>query len=102
MRGILKNRSLRWTASDESALPAYRSEPPLPLAPDQPKPIRGIEATDLNVVFQPIVEIATGRLFAQEALVRCKIPMFESPVVLFERAVTEQACGRLGRTIREV
>jgi EAL domain-containing protein (putative c-di-GMP-specific phosphodiesterase class I) len=98
----LKNRRLRWTGNDESRLPAYRSEPPVALAPDQPKPIRGIDASDLNVVFQPIVEIATGRLFAQEALVRCKIPMFESPVALFERAVTEQACGRLGRAIRDV
>jgi EAL domain-containing protein (putative c-di-GMP-specific phosphodiesterase class I) len=102
LRGALKNRRLRWTGNDEHRLPAYQSEPPVDLAPDQPKPIRGIEASDLNVVFQPIVEIATGRLFAQEALVRCKIPMFESPVALFERAVTEQACGRLGRAIREV
>jgi EAL domain-containing protein (putative c-di-GMP-specific phosphodiesterase class I) len=102
LRGTLSNRRVRWTANDEQPLPVYRSEPPVSLAADQPKPIRGIEADDLNVVFQPIVELSGGRLFAQEALVRCKIPMFESPVTLFERAVTEQACGRLGRTIREV
>jgi EAL domain-containing protein (putative c-di-GMP-specific phosphodiesterase class I) len=98
----VNHRRVRWTANDDHALPVYRSEPPVSLAPDQPKPIRGIEAEDIDVVFQPIVDMTTGRLFAQEALVRCKIPVFESPVALFERAVTEQACGRLGRTIREV
>jgi EAL domain-containing protein (putative c-di-GMP-specific phosphodiesterase class I) len=98
----LDNRRLRWTATDRHPTPVYRSESPVSLQSGQPKSIRGIETEDLNVVFQPIVDLVSGRLLAQEALVRCKIPMFENPVTLFERAVTEQACGRLGRTIREV
>jgi EAL domain-containing protein (putative c-di-GMP-specific phosphodiesterase class I) len=57
---------------------------------------------DLGVVFQPIVEVATGRVFAHEALVRCKKPEYVSPPVLFEHAVAEGACGRLGRLIRDV
>ena len=54
------------------------------------------------VVFQPIVDLATGRAFAHEALVRCKLPEFSSPPVLFEHAVRDGFCGRLGRLIRDV
>jgi len=64
--------------------------------------VRTLTVSDLGVVFQPIVDLSTGVTFAQEALVRCKRPEFSSPLVLFERAVEETACGRLGRLIREV
>lgn len=67
-----------------------------------PVGVRRIMASDLRVVFQPIVDIATGKAFAQEALVRCKLPEYASPPVLFEHAVREEACGRLGRVIRDV
>ncbi len=63
--------------------------------------VRGLTSEDINVVFQPIVAIATGRTFAHEALVRCKRPEYKSPPVLFERASAEGACGQLGRLIRE-
>jgi len=63
---------------------------------------RLLTADDLDVVFQPIVSIATGKLYAQEALVRCKWPEFKSPPALFARAVQEKATGRLGRPIRDV
>ena len=64
--------------------------------------VRALTRDEIGVVFQPIVSIATGRTFAQEALVRCNNPKYPNPGVLFEHAVKEGACGRLGRLIREV
>jgi EAL domain-containing protein (putative c-di-GMP-specific phosphodiesterase class I) len=60
-----------------------------------------VKPEDLSAVFQPIVSLETGELFAYEALVRCRIPSF-TPPVLFERAAAMQATGRLGRMIREI
>lgn len=64
--------------------------------------VRALTVSDLGVVFQPIVDLKTGATFAHEALVRCKRPEYAAPPVLFEHAVEESACGRLGRLIREV
>ncbi|HVY31130.1 MAG TPA: EAL domain-containing protein [Polyangiaceae bacterium] len=69
---------------------------------DQVGGVRTLTVSDLGVVFQPIVEMATGLVFAHEALARCRRPEYPNPGVLFERAVAENACGRLGRLIREV
>ncbi len=77
----------------------------VPEAPTEGRSVSNVtELTpdDLNVVFQPIVELGTGRVFAHEALVRCKVDAFKNPLVLFEHAEREQFCGRLGRMIREV
>lgn len=60
-----------------------------------------INEEDLNVVFQPIVDLETHTTFGLEALVRCKTPGFESPPVLFAHAVTQGYVGRLGGLIRE-
>jgi EAL domain-containing protein (putative c-di-GMP-specific phosphodiesterase class I) len=57
---------------------------------------------DLSVVFQPIVRMTTGRLFANEALVRCSNPDLANPPELFARAMTANCVGRLGRMIREI
>lgn len=54
------------------------------------------------MVFQPIVDLNTGEPFAYEALVRCQIPRYSSPPVLFERAAKLGCAGRLGRMIREL
>lgn len=56
----------------------------------------------MRVAFQPIVDLNTGRTFAYEALARCTLPPFASPAAMFERAAEEQACGRLGRVVRNV
>ena len=61
-----------------------------------------VRPSDLSAVFQPIVNLANGQIFAQEALVRCALPQFASPLVLFEHAVASRATGRLGRMIREI
>jgi len=63
--------------------------------------VRSITGNDLNMVFQPIVDIVTGQLFAHEALVRCRLPQYASPALLFLAAEKEQACGHLGRIIRQ-
>ncbi|MES1178598.1 MAG: EAL domain-containing protein [Myxococcales bacterium] len=63
--------------------------------------VRSITTSDINMVFQPIVDIATGQLFAHEALVRCKLPQYASPPLLFAAAEREHACGPLGRVIRQ-
>jgi len=61
-----------------------------------------VRADELSVVFQPIVGMNDGELFAYEALVRCTRPEISSPPVLFERAVSAGCVGRLGRMVREI
>ncbi len=63
--------------------------------------VRALTKEQIQVVFQPIIEVATGQLFAHEVLARCTVPEFKSPMVLFEQASAEQVCGRLGRIIRD-
>ncbi len=65
-------------------------------------PSSHIAAEDLSVVFQPIVRVDSLKVFAYEALVRCRLPEFRDPTVLFERAVEFGCTGPLGRMIREV
>ena len=63
---------------------------------------RLVSPNDLSVVFQPIVDMTDGSLFAHEALVRCSVPALKNPLVLFERALEVGCAGRLGRMIREI
>jgi EAL domain-containing protein (putative c-di-GMP-specific phosphodiesterase class I) len=63
--------------------------------------VRSLGDAEIGVVFQPIVDVRTGLLFAHEVLVRCTRAEYASPTILFEHAVKEGACGRLGRKIRE-
>ena len=66
---------------------AARSIPPASL----------ITAEDLSVVFQPIVRLDPLRIFAYEALVRCRLPEFRNPTVLFDaRGHLQAARGRSG------
>jgi len=64
--------------------------------------VRTLTVSEIGVVFQPIVDMKTGATFAHEALVRCRRPEYTAPPVLFQHAVEQNACGRLGRLIREV
>jgi EAL domain-containing protein (putative c-di-GMP-specific phosphodiesterase class I) len=61
-----------------------------------------VAAEDLSVVFQPIIHMDDGRLFAYEALVRCAVPAYASPPDLFQRASESGSAGELGRIIREI
>ncbi len=63
---------------------------------------RMVQADDLSVVFQPIVHVDTFRVFAYEALVRCRAPRYTNPTKLFEHAHGAGCVGRLGRMIREI
>ena len=56
----------------------------------------------MRVVYQPVVDLRNGRVFAHEALVRCSEPGFESPIALFAAAVAEGRTGELGRLLREL
>ncbi len=84
--------------------PAPDARTPADLPPTASKAAfdRIIQTSDLSVVFQPIVRVATGDVYAYEALVRCAVPEYKNPTKLFERAVREQCVGRLGRAIRAV
>ena len=73
-----------------------------PLARDEAKFFDGlVKPEDLSAVFQPIVSMQTGSLFAYEALLRCRTPGF-SPSALFDRAAALRSTGRLGRMVREI
>jgi len=63
---------------------------------------RMVRPDELSVVFQPIVRIEDGELHAYEALVRCRVPEYQSPLVLFQQAVATGCAGRLGRMVREI
>jgi EAL domain-containing protein (putative c-di-GMP-specific phosphodiesterase class I) len=88
-------RPKRWTLSLDDPSPKKADEPPAPS-------VRGLSRRDIDVVFQPIVDIATHQIFAYEALTRCKWPEYTNPALLFSQASSEDACGRLGRLIRDV
>ena len=67
----------------------------------RPVTVRALTAEQLPSAYQPIVDLTSGATFAHEALVRCRVETFASPIGLFDRAVEENACGQLGRTIRQ-
>lgn len=55
---------------------------------------------DLSCVYQPIVDLRSGKPFAYEVLARCRVPGLTNPEILFKRAAAERFCGLLGRTLR--
>lgn len=63
---------------------------------------RVLDNRDVRVVFQPVVDLRTQKIFAYEALVRSKAPEFESPMALFKAAIDHSCAGELGRLIREL
>ncbi len=56
----------------------------------------------LNVVFQPVLDLRSRRVFAYECLVRSNSPHFQGPPSLFLAAIGGKVCGALGRIIREM
>jgi EAL domain-containing protein (putative c-di-GMP-specific phosphodiesterase class I) len=61
-----------------------------------------LDNRDVRVVYQPLVDLRTHKVFAYEALVRSKAPEFDSPMSLFAAAVDHSCAGELGRLIREL
>jgi len=89
---ILSKTKLEWT---------FNGDAPMTLEADDAS-TRTLTRADINVVFQPIVALASGLLYGIEALVRCSRPALQKPETLFERAVKERSAGYVGRLIREV
>jgi EAL domain-containing protein (putative c-di-GMP-specific phosphodiesterase class I) len=54
-----------------------------------------------RVVYQPVVDLASGKVFSYEALLRSGNPAFSSPPELLNAAVAQNAMGQFGRIIRE-
>jgi EAL domain-containing protein (putative c-di-GMP-specific phosphodiesterase class I) len=63
---------------------------------------RVVDARMVRVVYQPLVDLKTGKIFAHEALVRSLSDDFDSPMSLFAAAVQHGCTGELGRIIREL
>ena len=63
-----------------------------------PKTLR---AGELRVVYQPLVELDTGAVYAYEALVR-STPRGGGPEALLQEAASARCLGALGRLIREL
>jgi EAL domain-containing protein (putative c-di-GMP-specific phosphodiesterase class I) len=61
-----------------------------------------VQPSQLSVVFQPIVDLATGLVFGQEVLTRSRVPGYATPRTLFERAAMVGCSGRLGRMVRQL
>jgi EAL domain-containing protein (putative c-di-GMP-specific phosphodiesterase class I) len=92
------SRPKRWTITGEA--PRKEAPPAQPGRPD--RSVGALTRHDIDVVFQPILELESHTIFAYEALTRCKWPEYANPTALFEQASTEGGCGRLGRIIRDV
>ena len=61
-----------------------------------------IEREELQVVYQPLVDLVTRRIFAYEGLARSKSQYFDGPISLFAAAVKAGATGELGRVLRKL
>lgn len=61
-----------------------------------------MEAGRLYVALQPIVDLATRRVFAYEALARSRSPIFKDPPSLLKAAIENDCLGELGRSLREM
>lgn len=56
----------------------------------------------LRVVFQPIVDLDTHRVFSYEVLSRPRLEPFKSPLEMIEAAVQAGRIGELGRIVRSL
>ncbi|MCA9580312.1 MAG: EAL domain-containing protein [Myxococcales bacterium] len=69
----------------------------------RPSDIPGVlRSGELKVVYQPLIDLSSGEIFAYECLVRSTAPEHSSPPALFTAAIEAGVCGALGRRIREL
>lgn len=61
-----------------------------------------MEAGELYIAYQPVVDLKRKEVFAYEALVRSHAAEFPNPFVLIEAAVEQRAMGQLGRHLRKL
>lgn len=78
------------------------SEPPHPPRASHQAIRRVLDEGLLKVVYQPLVDLRTQKVFAYEALVRTTSEDFDNPMSLFAAAVQNACTGELGRKIREL
>jgi EAL domain-containing protein (putative c-di-GMP-specific phosphodiesterase class I) len=57
---------------------------------------------ELKVVYQPIVDFSTRKVFAHEALVRSTSKFYKGPPALIDDAIEAEFGGALGRAVREL
>lgn len=61
---------------------------------------RSVEQERLGIVFQPVMDLKTQKVFAYEALARPTDALFADPIELFEAAVEAGCVAELGRLHR--
>ncbi len=87
---------LRWLQQLDRPRPGFRRT-------RRPSQVPNVLASGhVRVVYQPIVDLQSGKIFAHEALLRSDSPHFEGPPALFNAAIRCQCSGALGRIIREI
>lgn len=79
----------------------------LPVTPQKRASDEGVEAIHriideelLRIAFQPILDVGSRKTYAYEALARSPLPIFPSPVEMFEAAIRSGRVGELGRLHR--
>ncbi len=69
----------------------------------EPSPIeRDMTESMLRIHYQPIVDLETGQVFAQEALGRTASTRFKGPIQMFAGALESHCVGELGRALRQI
>lgn len=61
-----------------------------------------IAGQHVQMVYQPVVDLATGEIFAYEALARPQHKILGGPEQLFTIAIAQGRCGELGRRMRQL
>jgi EAL domain-containing protein (putative c-di-GMP-specific phosphodiesterase class I) len=63
---------------------------------------RAIDERAVRIVYQPVVDLRTRKVFAYEALARPQVQDFPNPPALFAAAVEHACTGELGRVLRDL
>lgn len=61
---------------------------------------RVMAASEIRIVYQPIVDLKTHAIFAYEALLRSASPAFSGPLPMLEAAIKANCLSQLGRAAR--